>query len=82
MGHLTKAETRLRAAQLICASCSSTPASAPVACVSVDCPVLYAREGAKRTCESLRRVPAFITSLDKTSGRGLPAPAVDVVDLT
>lgn len=43
--------------------------------------MLYAREDAKRACESLRRVPAFIASLDKTVVSGLPA-SVHVVDLT
>lgn len=74
---LSTAEARQRATQLVCASCSAAPAAAPVACVSTDCPTLYKRVRADKTCETLRGVPAFVAALDRPF-----AAEAEVIDLT
>ena len=58
---------RLRAAQLVCASCTSSPAAEAVRCESLDCGVLYARVGADREVADLAGVGDFI---ERKVGRG------------
>ena len=67
---LTKYEhatSRLRSAQLVCASCTSSPASDAIKCESLDCGVLYARVGAEREVADLAGVGEFI---EQKVGRG------------
>ena len=37
----------------VCAGCCGLPAGVPMACVSVDCPVLWSRTGAERQAEAV-----------------------------
>lgn len=59
------AENRLASAQLICASCSSTPSADHIKCDSIECPALYARIKAGNDMDDVARVPVLVKKLDR-----------------
>lgn len=64
------AQARLRSAQLVCSSCTSTPAAEPVRCESLDCSILYARVGASRQVGDLSGVGELVANLGGDEGGG------------
>lgn len=58
-----RTETRLLSAQLVCTSCSAAPPATSIECVSLDCPVFYARKSAERQHEGLEGLDRFLEEL-------------------
>lgn len=73
------AQARLRSTQLVCSSCTSTPAAEPVRCESLDCSILYARVGASRQVGDLEGVGEFVANFGDEEGGGGPV-VIDGLD--
>ncbi|CEL57589.1 DNA polymerase zeta subunit [Rhizoctonia solani AG-1 IB] len=56
-----RVERRAKGAQLVCATCTESPASETIMCESLECPWMYARVKNAQKLENIKQIQALIT---------------------
>ncbi|CAE7105599.1 unnamed protein product, partial [Rhizoctonia solani] len=64
---IRRIERRVRGAQLVCATCTESPASETIMCESLDCPWMYARVKHAQKLQNIKQIQALITQFPSLS---------------
>ncbi|KAG9075359.1 DNA polymerase zeta [Ceratobasidium sp. UAMH 11750] len=77
-------ERRARNAQILCATCTSSPVAEPVMCESLDCPWMYARIKSAQNLEGIKGIQELVARLPELSMEDIDIGDIDhtVIDLT
>lgn len=60
MVKIGKTETKLRNVHRVCSSCSGTPVTEPIRCISLDCPWLFERKKIEHKAEALSAIEEYV----------------------
>ncbi|KAG8744421.1 DNA polymerase zeta [Ceratobasidium sp. 414] len=77
-------ERRARNAQMLCATCTSSPVAEPVLCESLDCPWMYARVKSAQNLEAIKGIQELVARLPELSMEDMNISDIDhtIIDLT